>query len=325
MLKKPRQRRVPTRLAIGMGAILLLIAGAIFAFPLWNKAVVSFGGFSTFSVSPDSSCLSQSMRLALATSAVAKAGPLTWRTIAQGFEVGDLAAFVDGKDVDHIFLARIDPIRFRFIVRNAPDGSNDLDEWVARLKPALVVNGSYYAHDGKPDTPVVADGVTLGPREYDAKAGAFIASTALTGIRDLAAEDWKSLFSYADDAMVSYPLLVKGGAANVSTETHWLANRSFVGQDQDGRIIIGTTTDAFFSLFTFSRFLVDAQLGLALALNLDGGPVASQSVQLNGFTHRTYGRWEAQLHGNKLRLFAWCYGFLPMPTPMPIILAVIPR
>src|SRR5689334_3509884 len=65
------------------------------------------------------------------------AGPLDWRAIAPGFEVGELAVVVDGSEVDRILLARIDPARFRFAVRNAPAGNRDLDAWMRDLGAAL--------------------------------------------------------------------------------------------------------------------------------------------------------------------------------------------
>jgi len=100
-----------------------------------------------------------------------------------------------------------------------------------------------------------------------------------------------------------------------------LANRSFVGQDATGRVIVGTTADAFFSLDGLARFLRDAPLGLTIALNLDGGPVASQGISLNGYERRIHGRWEAQVNGNRVDLLTWPYGTVAMP----VVMAVFPR
>ncbi len=313
-------------LTVTIVAVSLLAAVALGS--VWATAgvyglnvLMRHGGTYWIGVSPDSSFLSPSMRLALRTDAVASPGEFSWRVISPGFEVADLPAMVDGRAVDHVFLARVDPSRFRFAVRNAPAGDKTLDAWMRELKPALVVNGSYFARDGKPDTPFVSDGVPLGPADYDAKSGAFVASPAFTGIRDLSHIDWKTVFQGADNAMVSYPLLVASGSPAVATASRWLANRSFVGQDKGGLIIVGATTDAFFSLYRLAQFLASAPLGLALALNLDGGPVASQAISLSGFERKTYGRWEAQVQADKVELLAWPYGSVSMP----VVLAVFPK
>jgi hypothetical protein len=96
----------------------------------------------------------------------------------------------------------------------------------------------------------------------------------------LKGEDWRQAFVGKDNAMVSYPLLVDESGKSCASPSKWLAGRSFVGQDRAGRIVIGTTADAFLSLDRFANLLHAAPLGLALALSLDGGPVACQAIDL---------------------------------------------
>jgi len=184
-----------------------------------------------------------------------------------------------------------------------------------------VVNGSYYAHNGTPDTPFLSNGVLLGPADYTATAGAFVTSPSFTGIRNLSNRNWQTAFQGAENAMVSYPLLVANGADGVGHPSRWLANRSFVGNDASGRVIIGTTADAFFSLERLGDFLLKAPLGLTIALNLDGGPVACQGISLNGYERRSYGQWELQVHGNRASLLTKLYG----TWAMPVVLAVFPK
>ena len=279
------------------------------------------GGSWWIPVGTDSRWMSASMRLALAADPVATPGEVRWRAVADGFEVADLSALVDRREVDRVLLARIDPARFRFEVRTASDGGTGLDGWMSRLRPALVVNGSYTDHQGKPATPVLSGNALLGPRTYDAKAGAFVTTPDFTGVRDLGQTGWEAAFHGATEAMVSFPLLAANGASRVARPSRWLANRSFVGQDGEGRVVVGTTTDGFFSLHRFARFLLDAPLSLTLALNLDGGPVASQGISLNGFSRRSYGRWEAKVEGRRAELLMWPYGHVAMP----IVLAVFPK
>ena len=52
----------------------------------------------------------------------------------------------------------------------------------------------------------------------------------------------------AENAMVSFPLLINEGTLGATLPSQWLANRTFIGQDRARRIIVGTTRDAFFSL-----------------------------------------------------------------------------
>ena len=316
-------RRVLVRLvAAGCLAVLGALGGVwAYAGIYGIHVLLRHGGTRWVGVGTDSVWMSPSMWLALGSAPAAMPGNVQWLPISDGFEVADLSAMVDRHEVDHVHLARINPAKFRFEVRTAYKGDTGLDQWMAQLHPALVMTGSYSGRDGRAATPVLSRSAALGPETYDAKAGAFVSSSAFTGVRDLSRMSWDAAFKGAENAMVSFPLLVTGGYSVVTQHSRWLANRSFVGQDGEGRIITGTTTDAFFPLDRFARFLLDAPIGLTLALNLDGEPVASQAISLNGFERRTYGRWEAKVEGDRAPLLMWPYGSVAMP----VVLAVFPK
>ena len=280
------------------------------------------GGTYWISVSPTDHRISQSMRLALAGGAVGEPGSFRWQNVGNGFDVGELPVIVGGKEVDRLLLARIDPRQYRFVVRNASAGNMGLQDWMDRLHAAIVVNGSYYSFHGTPDTPVLSDRSPLGPASYDARQGAFVASDAGASIQDLAHEDWRTAFVNADNALVSYPLLIGGTPAEHYIQpSDWLANRSFVGQDRSGRIILGTTKDAFFSLARLSAFLRASPLDLDVALNLDGGPVACQAVAVGHYARSFCGQWELQKTDASLKLLTWPYG----SPALPMVLAAIPK
>ena len=191
------------------------------------------------------------------------------------------------------------------------------------LDAILVTNGSYFSHYGTPDTPVLTSGIFSGPRAYDAKHGAFVASRSFVGIRDLAEGDWREAFRSANDAMVSYPILIGVDSSSRSRSgAKWLANRTFVAQDQSGRIILGTTKDAFFSLDRLASFLREAPLELRLALNLDGGPVACQAIKLKSFERDFCGQWETAAHNGEVKLLRPLVG--NRRWGLPIVLAVLP-
>ncbi len=281
------------------------------------------GGTFWIPVHANSTRLSPAMRLALSGHLPeVSAGDLIWHLAAPGFETAELPVRAAGKDIDRILLARIDPDSYRFVVRNAPAGDKDVQDWMTTLGAALVVNGSYYGRDGTPAVPFVSDGKRMGPKRYEARHGAFVVIGGSVSIRDLSHQDWRDVFRGADNAMVSFPMLVVPNPGDFSIpHSRWLANRSFVGQDASGKIIVGTTTDAFFSLDRLSAFLRDSPLGLTIALNLDGGPVAGQGISV-GDTKRVFqGRWESQDRKGKISVLTWPYGHYGLP----IVLAAIPK
>jgi hypothetical protein len=281
-------------------------------------------------VAPDDSRLSVGIRMSLAGRRTPdSAGPVRWSRVAAGLEVAELPVRVGGRPVDAVLLSRIDPARYRFRVLNRPAGDRDVGDWMAATGASLVVNGSYYADDATPATPVVSDGHRLGPASYQAVHGAFVAGGpgGPDGARlvDLAGLDWRRVIGGASQAMVSYPMLLgtDGHGRADGTDERWLANRSFLGQDGAGRIIVGTTRDAYFSLHSLAAFLPRAGLDLRLALNLDGGPVACQKVSAGGYLRDFCGRYELAVHGGRLQLLRPLVDFRRFALPMALV--AVPR
>ena len=124
--------------------------------------------------------------------------------------------------------------------------------------------------------------------------------------------------------MASYPLLIGAdGRSRSHSDPRGLANRSFIAQDADGRIVIGTTKDAFFTLDRLADFLRASPLDLTLALNLDGGPLACQGINLPEYRRDFCGEWELAVHDGQLKLLTGLSG--QRRWGLPVVLAVLPK
>jgi hypothetical protein len=288
-----------------------------------ESLVVYRGGLFYISMRQDAPWLSRSVRLALRTpTPQAEPGELTWRRLTPGLEIGEQAVLVDGEEVDRLYLTRIDPALYRFEIHI--DADNDLNAWMRDLRPAAVINASYYDDQFGPATPIRADGKASGPSVYDGRHGAFVSSAARTRIVDLAHADWRDAFADAETAMVSYPLLLDSNGDTRAPESRWLASRNFVAEDVDGHILIGSAPAGFFSLYRLAEFLRGGPLRLRYVLNLDGGPVACHGVSAGGISRLIYGYVELQSDGENepLRVLP---GSKDIHALMPIVLAVFPR
>ncbi len=251
------------------------------------------------------------------------AGTFAWRTVAPGLEIAELPVLTSTEEIDRIDLVRLDPAHYAFSVHTRADHPYTIGGWEKALPDAaVIVNGSFFAQHNTPDTPLLSGGKPLGPQTYAAGAGAFVADGAGARVVDLRdGGGWTSAFAGAHDAMVAYPLLIGiDGQTHVAVKSRWLANRSFVAQDSAGRIVIGSTRQAFFSLDREAQFLREALPDLKVALNLDGGPVACQSVRAGGTHRRHIARWEAQEKDGRARLLKWAVG----ESAMPIVLVATP-
>ncbi|HEV3458068.1 MAG TPA: phosphodiester glycosidase family protein [Thermoanaerobaculia bacterium] len=319
----PRRQPLFFRLLVLVAALLTGVLGIYCYAGTYGINVLLRRGTSVWlPIAADDQRISPAMRLALSEPApAARAGQLEWRSVARGFEVAELPVIAAGSVVDQILLARIDPARYRFQVHNAPAGNREPADWLKALGAVLVINGSYFSRYGRPTTPVISHGQSLGPSNYDAQHGGFVANATSAAVVDLAREDWHQVFAGATHAMVSYPLLLAAdGTRRAKGDRRWLANRSFVGQDGAGRVVLGTTRDGFFSLERFAAFLQRAPIGLRIALNLDGGPVACQGISIGDFHRDFCGKWETDVQDGQLRLLAPLIG--RRRWGLPIVLAV---
>lgn len=308
-----------------IGACIALAALFVFSYIYAGGFVlhVIMGGEGWPKVSTTDFRLSHAMRRAWETpTPPVRPGRFEWQMAAPGFEVGEMPVLTDKEEIDSLYLVRIDPALYRFETLNQPGRS--IREWENALPDAmLIVNGSFFHADNLPSTPLISNGVALGPSDYDAKAGAFVATADMADVVDLGdGRGWQTAFAGARNAMVAYPLLIgEDGTNRVPQKTRWLSNRTFVGTDKQGRIIVGSSREAFFSLDALAEFLLASPLNLRVALNLDGGPVACQSVRA-GDVHRVHiARWEAQEENGRASLI-----HMPMgEEKMPIVLVATPK
>ncbi len=291
---------------LGIAAIGITAASiGLYAVTGWYgfNVILRRGGSAWTEVRPDDPRLSPAMRLALsdAVPEPASSAPV-WTEVAPGFETAEMPITTAGREVDRILLTRFDPQRWRFETHNHPPGSRGPDEWLKALGASFVINGSYFEVTGEPSVPMKHRGEALGPAAYNARHGVFVASPT-PAIVDLRTGDWQAHLARAEEGSVSYPLLIDDkGESRVTGNDRWLANRSFVATDRAGRVIFGTTTDAFFSLRRLAEYLRTAPLGLATALNFDGGPLACQGIQVGPHRRGFCGTWETATRDGKLSL-----------------------
>lgn len=310
-----------------VAALTLVIAGAAW---IWHGhgaygfgVIAHTGGNYWIDVPKDDPSLDPSVRAAIRPDAdQAIAGLYAWKAVAPGYEVTEIPVLLGDAEVDRLILSRIDPVRYRFTARNAPEG-RDIKQWRKALPGAmLIVNGSYFDKKGLPDTPFVSDGQAMGPATYDARAGALVASDAGASIVDLAHRPWQDALKGSRNAMVSYPMLIgEDGQPRVTVASNWLANRTFVAEDRAGHIIVGSTKAGFFSLGRLAAFLKRSPLDIRTALNLDGGPIACRVERVGAFHREVHATVEAQPRDATVGVLRWPFDH---DWALPVVLTVEP-
>jgi exopolysaccharide biosynthesis protein len=183
-------------------------------------------------------------------------------------EIGDL--------IERVTIVRVEPGAAYFRVHYDPLAPRPVSAWANRLDPILVINGSYFSEENVSIGLLISDGQVWGP-PYGSFAGQF-AVTADEQVR----VSWLRERPYDRDeplkeALQSFPVLVKPGGVMgfpADADDGRPSRRSVVAQDVEGRILFIVAPNGYFSLHTLARFLAESDLGIDVALNLDGGTSA---------------------------------------------------
>lgn len=172
---------------------------------------------------------------------------------------------------ENIYLLRLEPERFDFRIGYRPGQPQPLAAWQMETDAFIVLNGGFFTEEFVATGLIVADGAASGV-SYGDFAGMLAITDAGPDLRWLAERPYSSTESLLY-ALQSFPLLVKpGGALGFPDEDGNPARRTAVAMDADGRFLIILTRQGNFTLHQFSRWLTGSDLGLDIALNLDGGP-----------------------------------------------------
>jgi uncharacterized protein YigE (DUF2233 family) len=206
-----------------------------------------------------------------------------WELVEPGVEVRQVRV-PTGDVAERLLIVRLDPARFRFRVRYTPGSGQRVSQWAAGGEPLVVVNGAYFTPEYEATGLVVSEGRAYGT-SYGAFAGMF---AVLPGGR--VELRWLTTAPYDPNEMVvaavqSFPVLVKPGGVMgfpADADDGWPARRTVVALDREGRLLFIVAPRGYLGLHDLARWLVESDLGIDVALNLDGGQSTGIALAAQG-------------------------------------------
>jgi uncharacterized protein YigE (DUF2233 family) len=222
-----------------------------------------------------------------------------WTTLREGVEFamlrGDPYCRLGSSE---IAVLRIDPARVRVRVlhytRQPEHAPLSIVEWQRRTGALAVFNAGQYYPDLSYMGVLISDGEMVSARLHPGFKAALVASPS-DGRRaarvldldreplDLRAPAWR-------DVAQSFMLFDRDGHARIR-KTDQVANRTVVGEDGAGRLVI-VTSEGGYTLWDFSHLLQSATLGLTHAMAMDGGYEAELCVSSGPFHYASFGQWK---------------------------------
>jgi hypothetical protein len=210
----------------------------------------------------------------ISTPTPAMAPDTGWEQLQPGLERRVINLLDNNKHLEQLYLLRFEPSLFQFDVVYDEKGKS-LARWQSETNALVVVNGGYFRkEDDKyiPNGLTIVNGQAIGS-SFGNYAGMFAVTPYQSELR------WLAQHPYNPDepilaALQSFPILVKPGGVigfPAENEDNKRARRTVIAQDQSDRILLLVTAKAYFTLHQLSLYLVNSDLDLDIAINLDGG------------------------------------------------------
>jgi uncharacterized protein YigE (DUF2233 family) len=175
-----------------------------------------------------------------------------------------------GQIREHLYLLRIDPSLYTLDVGYRPGYPQSLQQWLIEEDAIAVVNGGFFTESFEATGLTIVDGQASGST-YSGFGGMLAISAGGPQLRWLSQQPYDPTEPLLA-GLQSFPILVKpGGQSSYTDDDGIKARRTVIGQDVSGRILLVIASTGTFTLTEMSSFLLNSDLDLAVALNLDGG------------------------------------------------------
>jgi uncharacterized protein YigE (DUF2233 family) len=243
-----------------------------------------------------------------------------WRTLQPGLEFTTIRGEpYCRRGSAGIAVLRVDPRRFRLAVHHFSTGAEPQPpgvlEWLQRSGALAVFNAGQYYPDFSYMGLLVSDGRVISRRRHPEYQAAFVAEPAdgAAEARVLDLIDERIELPQWREVAQSFMLFDRSGALRVR-RTDRIANRTVVGQDPHGRMLI-VTTEGGYRLWELAELLRESPLGMSHAMCMDGGAEAKMCVRAGRFRYASFGPWNGDDGA----------GIPGGDVPLPAVITVAPR
>jgi hypothetical protein len=200
-----------------------------------------------------------------------------WLSLDPGLDRREIVVpFMEQGFAERLILFRIDPAFFTFRVRYSPGFPRYVSEWDPTAA-RLVFNAGFFDENNAALGLLVSDGQSFGA-SYRDLGGMFSVVAGRPHIRSLIYQPYE-LIEPLEQAVQSFPTLIYPDGSPFDNEDNVRARRTAVGQDAEGRIYLIIAPHLAFTLAELAAWLHTSDLGLTIALNLDGGGSTGYSAR----------------------------------------------
>ncbi len=198
-----------------------------------------------------------------------------WTTIAKGVEYTKIPLVGLGRPGESVRAARVDPASVLFRVYYHQGTRKTTQDWAIEVPSAvLIVNANFYRGNGRPIGLVRLGDQILSRPSGRPGSGYFQVRGEIPQVSSTSITPAASQTEPYTESFEGFPLIIADGRpiqSFASYDAYIRAWRSVVAQDDKGRILLFVSAPAELTLPDMTNWLSHSGLGIASALNLDGG------------------------------------------------------
>jgi uncharacterized protein YigE (DUF2233 family) len=195
-----------------------------------------------------------------------------WEPAHPGIEVRSLNVPA-GEATERVTIARLDPAQVTLRVFYAPGAPAPVSAWARQTGALLVVNGGYFTAEQRVTGLTIAEGEVHGAPYGDYAGMLAVGYDGAVSVRWLRTRPYDPAEGL-QAAVQSFPVLVKPGGVMgfpADGDDGRASRRTVVAQDVEGRVLLMVAPRGYLSLHELAVWLARSDLGVDVALNLDGG------------------------------------------------------
>jgi exopolysaccharide biosynthesis protein len=197
-----------------------------------------------------------------------------------------------GNNEDTVTIVRFDLRRITLSVAYQPTKPLSMSEWMQKEHATAIINGGYFDNQNNATALVVSNGQSFGS-SYNGFGGMLsVDSQGHIALRSLRQHPYDPNNDQLRQATQSSPMLVLNGKATQFNANAASSRRSVIAIDKQGRLLLIVSPSQAFSLGELEDLLVNSDLSINTALNLDGGAstglyvnTRSQQVAIDAFSN----------------------------------------
>lgn len=160
-----------------------------------------------------------------------------------------------------------------------------MEEWQTRLlTPSILINGGFFDENFLPTGLFLLNGEVISKQAYDPqKSGTVLINQGLIQLIDTSLTPLPDLDEQIS-LLQSFPFLIKEGQGAIQDDSGLLARRTVIAETKNGQIILLIIDKTPVSLFNLMNILLNSDLEIEKALNLDGGPSTTAFIQTDDYS-----------------------------------------